>query len=351
MCNNSYQPIFLNAAVLVNNSKPLKFMKLKIPKLKKGQVLVKLIYSGVCGSQIMEIDGLRGKDKYLPHLLGHEGYGKVVSIGKSVKKVRSGQKVILSWIKSSGINAEAPVYKSKNRIINAGQITTFSDYSIISENRLTLAPKNIDPLNAVLFGCAIPTGAGMIFNQLEINSNSSIALFGVGGIGLFSLIACKILKAKKIIAIDINDKKLNLAKKFGATHLINIKKDNLIKKILEFNNNEMVDYAVDSAGKVETIEMSFSIIKNSGTTIFASHPKFNKKIKIDPFDLIKGKKLFGSWGGNSKPDIDIKKFYSKFIKNKINFKSFTTDIYEFKNLNLAVNDLRNKKVFRPIIKF
>lgn len=345
------KPKYINAAVLFKKNKPLKILKLKIPKLKKGQVLVKLIFSGICRSQLMEIGGLRGKDPYLPHLLGHEGFGEVIEIGPMVKKVKVGQKVILSWIKSKGINAAGPIYYLNETRINAGPITTFSDFSIIAENRLSVAPKSINPIEGVLFGCAVPTGSGMVFNELKINYKKTTAIFGVGGVGIFSLIACKILKAKKIVAIDVNEKKLNIAKKLGATHTVNPLKENLLQKINIITSGKMIDYAIDCAGKVNTIENAFNIINNNGTCIFASHPEKNKKINIDPFELIKGKKIIGTWGGSVNPDIDIKKFYFKMKKSNINFKLINSNVYNFKNINRAIKDFSIGKVLRPIIKF
>ena len=345
------KPDYINAAVLFKKNTPLKILKLKIPKLKTGQVLIKLIYSGICRSQLMEIGGLRGKDPYLPHLLGHEGFGEVIEIGPKVKKVKVGQKVILSWIKGKGINADGPIYYFNETRINAGPITTFSDFTIIAENRVSAAPKSINPIEGVLFGCAVPTGSGMVFNELKINSKNTIAIFGVGGIGIFSLIACKILKVKKIVAIDINEKKLHIAKKLGATDIVNPLKENLVKKINIITSGKMIDYAIDCAGKVNTIEDAFNIINNNGTCIFASHPEKNKKIKIDPFELIKGKKIIGTWGGSVNPDIDLRKFYFKMKNSKINFKLINSHIYKFKDINKALKDFSIGKVLRPIIKF
>ena len=141
--------------------------KIEIPKLLRGQILVELKYSGVCRSQLMEVRGLRGKDKYLPHLLGHEGCGKVIHIGSGVKKVKIGDWVILGWIKCKGIESRGAIYKIGNTEINSGPVTTFSSHSIVSENRVVPLPKNIPTDVAVLFGCALPTGAGIIFNEVK----------------------------------------------------------------------------------------------------------------------------------------------------------------------------------------
>ena len=156
------------AAVLTETKKPLKIINnLKTPKLKRGQVLVKVLHSAICRSQIMEIEGKRGRDKYIPHLLGHEGAGVVEKIGNGVTKVLPEDKVFLSWIKGDGIEAGGTKIYDKKKIINAGPITTFSNYSIISENRCFKIPKNFPIKKSVIFGCAVPTGAGIILNEIK----------------------------------------------------------------------------------------------------------------------------------------------------------------------------------------
>ena len=121
------------AAVLTKIKKPLQVINnLKLPRLKHGQVLVKVLHSAICRSQIMEIEGKRGRDKYIPHLLGHEGSGIVEKIGKGVSKVLPGDKVFLSWIKGKGLETGGIKIKNDHSIINAGPITTFSNYSIVS---------------------------------------------------------------------------------------------------------------------------------------------------------------------------------------------------------------------------
>src|SRR5260221_6821804 len=126
------------SAVLVDTGNPIELADLEIPKLKKGQVLIEIAYSGVCHAQIVEARGRRGPDKFLPHCLGHEGSGTVAEIGDGVTKVRVGDKVVLSWIKGSGLDGGGTVYAWEGRPVNAGPITTFARHSVISENRLAV---------------------------------------------------------------------------------------------------------------------------------------------------------------------------------------------------------------------
>lgn len=341
----------MKAAVLCELNKPLKLMDLIIPELLEGQVLVKIFYSGVCRSQLMEARGGRGKDNWLPHLLGHEACGEVISTGKGVKKVKKGDEVILGWIKGDGIDAAGAKYISKEdgQIINSGKVTTFSNYSIVSENRIVHLPKGIPHNVAVLFGCALPTGAGIVFNELEPKKNESFALVGLGGIGLSSLMALNEFNPKVVIAIDICDEKLEMASLFGATHTININKENVSEKLKEIVPNG-VDACVESGGKIESIELGFSLIKKEGRMYFASHPKEGQFIKIDPFDLISGKKIFGSWGGGSRPDVDVPRLAKSYINGSFPLEKLVSKIYKLEDINHALDDLENGKVFRPLIK-
>ena len=157
------------AAVLFESKQPLEVVEIDIPeKLEYGQVLVKVKYSGICGAQINEIDAVKGEDKFLPHLLGHEGSGIVEKVGKGVTTVKIGDHVVMHWKPSRGIQSNTPKYLFNNKIINAGWVTTFNEKAIISENRLTKIPNDFDMRLAPLFGCAITTAFGVVNNDARI---------------------------------------------------------------------------------------------------------------------------------------------------------------------------------------
>jgi S-(hydroxymethyl)glutathione dehydrogenase/alcohol dehydrogenase len=344
-------PTHMKAAVLWECGQPLSIeSEVEIPELMSGQVLVKMAYSGVCRSQLMEVEGQRGEDKYLPHLLGHEGCGKVVHTAVDVTKVSADDWVILGWIKGEGLNADGAKYKLGDKIINSGGVTTFSTYTIVSENRIVPLPKGLPRDISVLFGCALPTGAGIVLNQIKPKKNSSIAFIGLGGIGLSGLMATKAFECKNIIAVDVSDEKLKLAKEFGATHIINASTSNVLKEINNITGGMGVDYSVDAGGKIETIELAFEAVKNNGgLSIFASHPEVGKKISIDPFDLISGKNIKGSWGGASRPDKDIPLLAGLYNKGMMPLEKLVTKSYKLDEINIALDDLKNSKVFRPLI--
>ncbi|QOG12085.1 zinc-binding dehydrogenase [Arcobacter sp. FWKO B] len=341
----------MKAAVLYELAKPLKVEEIQWSTLLRGQVLVELAYSGVCHSQLMEVRGKRGEDKFLPHLLGHEATGIVKEIGPDVTKVKVGDKVVLGWIKGDGINAEGAKYLNDDKIIvNSGGVTTFNEYSVVSENRLVKLPDDVPLDIGVLFGCAIPTGSGIVTNEIQPEENSTIAIFGLGGIGLSALMATKLYKCSKIIAIDIEDNKLELAKEFGATDTINSLKEDSLKKILDLTDGKGVDYAVEASGITMVIETAFKSVKNNGgLSVFASHPKAGELIKIDPFDLICGKNIKGSWGGGCYPDRDLPKFFDLYLEGKLPLDRLLEKRYTLDEINFALDDLENRKVTRPLI--
>ena len=337
------------AAVLYELNKPLRIEELQIPKLKEGQVLVKVAYSGVCHSQLMEVRGKRGSDNYLPHLLGHEGTGQVVEVNKSVKKVKDRDWVVIGWIKGKGLDAGGSQYKGKNGIVNSGAVTTFSTYTVVSENRLVKLPANIPKDIGVMFGCAVPTGAGLLFNEVKPTEGSSVAFFGLGGIGLCALMSANSFQCSPVIAIDIVEEKLEIAKILGATHTVNPLKTDPVEAIYNITSGKGIDISIEAAGNVETIEAAFASLKHNGICVFASHPEAGKMICIDPYELICGKKIHGSWGGSCAPDTDIPKFASYYTKGLMPLEKMIKHRYTLENINNALEDIENHRAFRPLI--
>jgi S-(hydroxymethyl)glutathione dehydrogenase/alcohol dehydrogenase len=337
------------AAVLEALGQPLAVKYIELPPLLPGQVLVKVLYSGVCRSQIMEAHGGRGVDPWLPHLLGHEGSGIVVAVGEEVTKVKPGDEVILGWVKGYGLDAPGAKYKCGDQVINSGRVTTFSNYTIASESRLVKKPTGLPFDFAILFGCALPTGAGMVLNELNPSVEHSVVVLGLGGIGLSALMALKALGVKKIIAIDVSKDKLDLAKTLGASHVLDSSDDNIRQVVLELTCGG-ADFCVESGGRVSTIELGFSLIrKGGGKLLFASHPPEGEVIQISPHELISGKQIAGSWGGATYPDRDIPKMFDLFQIANTPLESLLTKRYRLDQINQALDDLDAGCVFRPLI--
>lgn len=340
---------FANAAVLREVRAPLVLEQIELPILLRGQVLVKVLYSGVCRSQLMEVRGERGNDQWLPHLLGHEGSGIVISVGEGVTKVKPDDEVILTWVKGDGVDAPGARYMSGNRLINSGRVTTFSNYTVVSESRLVIKPKSLPFDTAVLYGCALPTGAGIVLNELAPLPDSSVVVLGLGGIGLSALIALKTLGVKRIIGVDISEDKLALARQLGATDTFN-STNNDFRQVLLALTDGGVDMCIESGGQVSTIELGFSLIrKHGGKLLFASHPAEGEMIRLAPHELISGKKIAGSWGGATRPDHDIPRMHALFESTNAPLGALLTKRYGLEQINEALDDLESAKVFRPLI--
>lgn len=346
---NHMLPRVMKAAVLEKLGEPLAIREVEIPSLLPGQVLVKVLFSGVCRSQLMEVRGKRGEDSWLPHLLGHEGSGVVIAAGEGVTKVAIGDGVILGWVKGDGLDAPGAKYRIGDQVINSGRVTTFASFTVVSESRLVKKPEHLTFDEAVLFGCALPTGAGMVLNELKPSASSSVAVIGLGGIGISALLALRALNISQIIAIDISDDKLKFAKRLGANYVFHSLDKGLFESIMSLTNGG-VDFCIESGGQVSTIELGFSLIrKGGGELIFASHPGHGEKISLDPHELISGKKILGSWGGGSNPDNDVPKMYSLFAKSNFLLSDLITKRYKLEEINEALDDLEHGKVFRPLI--
>ena len=247
---------------------------------------------------------------------------------------------------------EAPgaiYYTSKGEKINSGRVTTFSNYSVVSENRVYKKPQALPYATAVLFGCALPTGAGMVFNELEPSPSDVVAVLGLGGIGISALVALLASGIKNVVAIDVSEEKLGLAKRLGVKHLINSSSENTTAAVERLYPGG-IDACIESAGSIETIELGLKLIRvGGGRLLFASHPPEGELIRIAPHELISGKQIAGSWGGASIPDNDIPKIYDAIRGSESILEFMLSEIYPLSAINDALDDLESGKVFRPLI--
>jgi len=339
----------MTAAVLEQCGQPLQLMELDIPPLQRGQVLVKIAYSAICRSQLMEIGGHRGPDKWLPHLLGHEASGTVVDVGADVTKVAPGDDVILTWIKCSGIESATPEYSHSGRKINAGPVTTFSDYSIVSENRIALKPNELDMDIAVLFGCALATGSGMVLNELKPKANDCVIVLGLGGVGMSALLALIATGVKQIITIDKDPLKIEVARSLGVT-AVQYESEESVLSFVRQSFPDGADFCIEAGGTTGTIELGFSLInERAGQLLFASHPPAGEQISLDPHELITGKQIRGSWGGATRPDIDVPLLSKLVVRNRVPLMTLTKDKFPLEDINKAIDLFKRRKIIRPII--
>ena len=341
----------MKAAVLFETGQPLKIVdNIQLPALITGQVQVKILYSGLCHSQLMEVNGGRGEDKYLPHLLGHEGVGVVEAVGDGVTKVQVGDKVVIGWIKGEGQDAPGGKYPHDGYLINSGSATTLCDQTIVAENRVVKLPEGFPDKLAILLGCALPTGLGLVFNELKPETEKTLAIFGLGGIGMSALLAAKLSNPTKLIAVDVSEEKLAIARQLGATHTINANASDPVSAIYDITEGLGVDYSLEAGGTTTTTEQAFESVRDGGgQCVFASHPSNELKIQLEPHAFHRGKSIRGSWGGGSQPDKDIPKFVELYSAGKLALEPLLTKSYTLDEINLALSDLHNKKIVRALI--
>lgn len=341
----------MKAAILVQQKKPLVIADIAVPKLVRGQVLVKVIASGICGSQLGEIDGVKGPDRFLPHLLGHEGGGTVLETGPGVTRVKKGDAVVLHWRKGLGLESSTPQYRWGDKIVNAGWVTTFNEIAVVSENRLTPVPRDLDPEIGALLGCGVTTGLGVVNHDANIKSGESVLVFGAGGVGLNVIQGAALKKAGPIIAVDIYYQKLKMAKAFGATHILRGTPREIRDKVLKIVGPQGVDAAVENTGQTRIIELAYELTSPAGRTILVGVPKKGQKARIYTLPLHFGKVLTGSCGGRSNPSEDIPKYLRLYRQGRLKLDGMITHRFRINRINDAVALMRQGKTGRCILRW
>jgi len=322
------------AAVLRSSKSPLEVETVSIVEsLKPGQVLVEIQRTGICGSQIGEIDAVKGLDPYLPHLLGHEAIGMVIDKGDS-HKVSNGDQVILHWIKGSGRNAEPPSYQSTSGRINAGQIATFSEYAVVSENRLTkvpdCSPLYLDAWSTV--GCAYLTAYGTIKRIIGSERLSRTLVLGGGGIGQATVSLLSEVFHSTVTLIEPAKNRAEYCRQLGAKQIYDWKDTEQI--------GEVFDSSIDTTGIPDAIEFGYNALHNSGIIALIGVTPSEKKISIDPMPLHYGREIIGVYGGNAIPDQDIPEIidylqHSRFLKHLMHSN------FSLEDVNIAIDQIRS----------
>lgn len=342
------------AAILVESHKPLLLDRIKFPDvLNVGQVLVKLITSGICGAQINEIDAVKGPDMFLPHLLGHEGFAEVIEVGPGVRKVKPGQRVVLHWRPGSGIQSDTPKYKLGNRVVNAGWVTTFNEFSVVSENRITPIPTNSDPYFAPLLGCALTTALGVLENDAQISHRDVLLITGFGGVGMAILQFAKYLRVKQVIIVDKDLNKQSDALALGADFFVAANnKESATNQLQEiYKKSGQPTVAIETTGNPGLIELCYETTSEKGRVVLVGVPNIDNKASIYTLPLHFGKVLTGSKGGDSNPDTDIPFINGLVDQGQIHPGSFPVTTFDFQDINSAIEKLREGIKGRIVLDF
>ena len=264
----------------------------------------------------------------------------MVEIGLGVRKVKRGDPVVLHWMKGSGIDSATPQFTWQGRPLNAGWVTTFSEYTIASENRLTPIPSDVKSEVACLLGCAVTTGLGIVFNDANLKPGESIAVFGAGGVGLNVVQGAALANAYPIVAVDINEDKLQKAREFGSTHTLHAGIGDTRALLLELSHGRGFDVTVDTSGNTQVFQLAYSTTASSGRTIMAGVLDHQAPITIDAFPLHFGRRIIGSHGGGTRPDLDIPRYLQLHRLARLKLEEQITHRYPLTRINEAIDSVR-----------
>lgn len=339
----------MKAAVLTKLNAPLEIAEIDPCVPEYGQVFVRVLASGICGSQLQEIAGHKGNSAHLPHLLGHEGCGIVEEVGLGVTRVRPGDKVVMHWRKAAGIESELPEYFLNSKKITSGRVTTFSEYSVCSENRLTPVPMDTPDELCALLGCGLSTALGTIEREAAVRFGESVLIVGVGGLGCNLIRAAVLAHASPIFAMDTNEDKGPLASLMGA-HVCRPSwrqtRDWMrIWKVSGF------DVIIDTSGDPQAISTSLTMLNPSGRFVMVGQPKPGKDATLigvrHMFDG-EGKTIKATQGGGFQPHLDIPR-YTKLASNALGIEKIITHRVKLDDINAAIDLVRNGCAGRIIV--
>jgi S-(hydroxymethyl)glutathione dehydrogenase/alcohol dehydrogenase len=337
------------AAILVQSRAPLVVDEIALPDaLDVGQVLVRVLYTTICGAQINEIEAVKGADKFLPHLLGHEASADVLEIGPGVTFVKPGDAVVLHWRPSQGIQSRTPAYTWGGKKLNAGWVTTFNDHAIVSENRMTVIPADFDRKIAPLFGCAVTTAAGVVGNDAKLKVGESVVVFGVGGVGLNVVQFAALAGGFPVVAIDLLDHKLDMARERGATHCINAGKvADVAAAVRAIVGDKGPDKVIETTGVKGVIEMAYDLTHPGGTCVLVGVP--HEKVTISTLPIHFDKVLTGSHGGDARPHVDIPRIIRLVQAGRLSFDGIITHEFPLADINAALDLVRSGKAGRVLV--
>lgn len=337
------------AAILAQSRQPLVVDEITLPaELGVGQVLVAVLYTTICGAQINEIEAAKGPDKFLPHLLGHEAVARVVEVGPGVTQVKPGDTVVLHWRPSQGIQCQTPCYRWRGSHLNAGWVTTFNDYAVVSENRMTVIPPDYDLKVAPLLGCAITTAAGVINNDAGVKIGESVVVFGVGGVGLNIVQFAQLAGAYPIVAVDRIERKLDMARARGATDCINAAATgDLDRAIRTIVGERGPDKVIETTGVKAVIELAYNLTHADGTCVLVGVP--SEKVSIYTLPIHFNKVLTGSHGGDAVPQVDIPRLIKLNRAGRVSFAGLITHEFPLDDINAALDVVRSGTAGRVLV--
>ncbi len=345
----------------------LRVDEVKLPDPGPYQVVVKQYASGVCHSQLHQIHRQRPSAV----ILGHESTGVVMAKGREVTHVKEGDDVMVTWVPRDGERATrradgVDLELEDGTVAKTAGSFTWADVTIADEQYVVKAPGNHKKDVTAIIGCAVMTGAGAVYYTAGVKKGQSVAVFGVGGVGLSAIAAAKVVEADPVIAVDLDDEKLAFARKFGATHTVNAARVDPIEAIREITRRRDrsgadvfgADFTFDCIGVRKTMEQILPAARNGvlgsatgGTAVLVGVP--TTPVELDARDLlINEKKYIGSIGGSCRPDRDFPMFLRWYAEGDLDLDAMVTRRFKIDEINEAVHALESGQVAgRAILEF
>jgi len=352
-------PTTTRAAVMVEHGKPIQIDEVILPDPGPHHVIVKQFASGVCHSQLRR---LSNPNQAVPSLLGHESTGVVIAKGSAVSDLEEGDHVMISLLPRGAQPGMEPHHTPWLRFRGQEVPASFAAHTwmetVISDERWCI---KIDPdvptdVTSVV-GCAVQTGAGAVINTANVKVGDSVAVYGVGGVGLCAVQACANVGAFPIIAVDLTDEKLEHSRKFGATHLVNARREDPVQRVQSITGGG-ADFAFDIIGTPDTITQILPSVRagvmgydTGGTAVLVGVPQVQLSIPVRDF-FGPAKKIMGCAGGTGHPERDIPLYLRWFQQGKLPLNDLVTRRYKLEEVNEACDALARGQVLgRAILEF
>ncbi|MCT8868158.1 S-(hydroxymethyl)glutathione dehydrogenase/class III alcohol dehydrogenase [Shewanella sp. ZOR0012] len=377
MSNEKPQFIKSKAAVAWGPGQPLKIEEVDVMLPKAGEVLVRIVATGVCHTDAFTLSG-DDPEGVFPAILGHEGGGIVEQVGEGVTSVQVGDHVIPLYTPECGEckfclsgktnlcqkiratqgkglmpDGTTRFYKDGQPIFHYMGCSTFSEYTVLPEISLAKVNKTAPLEEICLLGCGVTTGMGAVMNTAKVEEGATVAIFGLGGIGLSAIIGATMAKASRIIAIDINESKFELARKLGATDCINPKHfDKPIQEVIVEMTDGGVDYSFECIGNVNVMRCALECChKGWGESVIIGVAGAGQEISTRPFQLVTGRVWRGSAFGGVKGRSQLPKIVEQYLAGEFKLDDFITHTMGLEQVNEAFDLMHEGKSIRSVIHY
>ncbi len=359
--------MLIQAAVLHTPNTLLDIMEFELPPLKANELEVRLVASGVCHSDWHVVKG-EWPHQELPCILGHEGAGIVEAVGDNIQDIRVGDHVILSWKPSCGYcescqkghpvmcslehdQSTAPLSLDTGQpMIKMNALGTFSTRTVVQRSNAVPIDKDMPLDKAALIGCGVMTGVGAVINTAAVEPGSSVAVFGCGGVGLNCIQGARLANAYPIIAVDLLDNKLDMAREFGATHVVNAGREDPVERIRAITGGPGAHYAFEAIGLTAApFIQSLECTRSRGVTVYVGHAPVDTELKMDARMWIAEKTVIGSLYGSARTQIDFPRIVQLYKEGRLQIDELVSREFPLTGVNDAFEVLARGEVARSIL--